>query len=432
MTDNLASPERLAKWTAAFREYSRDADPSTSLRNLTRTWRELSGSAGMIAVSVKNLERGQYRVNRLLHKEVVAGENTADTPLHSPDAPIRSGGVIGDIIASEDAKVLRDLHLTDDPVLGDQIAAYTQILAFPIFEDGEITSWLLNLHTEQENVSGREIENRFIQATLVGNVTDEKRLLKELKEARAWIEGEIDEIAQIQKHLLPAAMPTTERIAWAPFYETYARAGGDYYDVFPLNGQDEAVNRWGVLIADAAGHGPSAAVVIAMLSALRRSFPGTPERPSEMLEYLNLNLNRSSIGYSFVTAHLAFIDSDALTMSYACAGHPAPLLREPDASVAPLPTECSFPLGVELSTRYEDTELQLSAGQTLLLYTDGITEARSPSRDLLGEEELLKVFAATKGSADERLAQLVQRLRDHEAGLQPTDDQTMLVVHVLG
>ena len=322
--------------------------------------------------------------------------------------------------------------MTDDPALGDQLAPYTQILAFPIFEEGEITSWLLNLHTEDEKASDREIENRFIQATLVGNVTDEKRVLKELRQARAWIESEIDEIAQIQKNLLPAAMPATDRIAWAPFYETYARAGGDYYDVFPLNGKDEAASRWGVLIADAAGHGPSAAVVIAMLSALRRSYPGTPERPGALLEYLNDHLKKSSIGYSFVTAHLAFIDADALTISYACAGHPPPLLRDPDARVTPLPTECSFPLGVEPSTAYEDADLQLSPGQTLLLYTDGITEARAPSGDLLGEDELLKTFSDTKGSADETLAQIVQRLRDHEAGLRPTDDLTMLVVQVTG
>jgi len=97
----------------------------------------------------------------------------------------------------------------------------------------------------------------------------------------------------------------------------------------------------------------------------------------------------------------------------------------------PLQTECSFPLGVEASTSYEDTEIQLRAGQTLLLYTDGITEARSPSGELLGEDQLLRAFTGTQGSAEERLAQLVQCIRDHEAGLRPTDDQTMLVIQAL-
>ena len=68
MTDDLASPERLARWSDAFREYSRDMDPTSSLQNLTRSWRELSGRAGMISVSVKNLEPGQYRINKMVHK----------------------------------------------------------------------------------------------------------------------------------------------------------------------------------------------------------------------------------------------------------------------------------------------------------------------------------------------------------------------------
>ncbi len=430
MNEDLASPERLAKWSEAFREYSRDTDPTSSLGNLVRVWHELSGEAGMIAVSVKNLKPGQYRINRILHRGLVPTEEAPDTPLHAPETPIHTGGIIAEIIASEKAQVLRDLDLTGDPVLGDRLAGYSQILAFPIFEEGEITSWLLNLHAAGVTVTGAEIERRFIHAALVGTVTNEKRLLQELRRARTWIENEVDEIAQIQKNLLPAAMPATKRIGWAPFYETYERAGGDYYDVFRLDGGDQGGGRWGILIADATGHGPSAAVVVAMLSALRKSFPGTPKGPAELLEYLNRHLMKGEIGYTLVTAHAAFIDADALTLTYASAGHPPPLLRHPDASVTTLDPQCDFPLGVEPSTSYQDTNIQLSAGQTLLFYTDGITEARSPSGDLLGEEGLAEALANTQGSADERLAQLIHSLREHESNNRPTDDQTMLVVHV--
>ncbi len=430
MNDDLASPERLARWSEAFREYSRDTDPTSSLENLTRSWRELSGRAGMIVISVKNLQPGEFRINKLVHKGVVPSEDDTDTPLHGLKEPVQSGGILGRIVASKGAAVFRDLSLADDPVLGDRLARYTQILAFPIFEDGKITSWLLNLHTDEDDVSGREIEYRFIQSTMVGNVTNEKRALQELRLARKWIENEIDEIAAIQKKLLPAEMPDSKGISWAPFYETHDRTGGDYYDIFPLNGEDNESTRWGVLIADATGHGPSAAVVVAMLSTLRRTFPGTPGRPGEMLEYLNSQLMEGSIGYSLITAHLAFIDAEALTLSYACAGHPAPLLRYPDGTVTALEPDCNVPLGVDAATTYEDTDVTLEAGQTLLLYTDGITEARSPSGEMLEDERLTRAFAKTTGSADDRLTQLVQCLRDHEAGVRPTDDQTMLVIHL--
>ena len=101
MKDDLASPERLARWSEAFREYSRDTDPTSSLQNLTRSWRELSGRAGMIAVSVKNLLPGEFRLNKFVHKNVVPSEDDIDTPLHDREEPIQSGGIISQIIASE-------------------------------------------------------------------------------------------------------------------------------------------------------------------------------------------------------------------------------------------------------------------------------------------------------------------------------------------
>ena len=431
MDDSHASPERLAAWSAAFQEYSRDQDPVTSLYNLTAAWRALSGNAAMISVSMRNLEPGQYRVLRFLHTEQVAEGGYENIVQSEEESPITSGGFLGEIVERGEAVVLNDLAVEEDSVLGNRLAPYRLLMAYPGFDDGELTNWLINLHTDPDAVTGAEIENRFIQATLVGHVTTHKRLVQELRKARRWIEREIDEIAELQRSILPPRMPEADRVTYAAFYETYERAGGDFYDVFPVGRQEGREERWGVLIADAAGHGPSAAVVIAMLATLLRSYPEKLTRPGALLEYLNEHLCASSVRRSFVTAFFALVDKSGESMSFACAGHPMPLLKEADGSVSSLTGDASLPLGVRQATRYNDTGALLEPGQTVLLYTDGLSEARAPDGEMLTDEGLHELLAQSNGSAQEILAGLVHQLRSYEAGSHPDDDQTMLVIQVV-
>ena len=229
-------------------------------------------------------------------------------------------------------------------------------------------------------------------------------------------------------------MPRIAGVELAATYGTYDRAGGDYYDIFPMGlacgcevGEDHPL--WGVLIADASGHGPSAAVVMAMLSALLRSFPSVTQRPGEILEHLNNHLTAMQVNHSFVTVFLVAIDTASKMLTYASAGHNWPFIQSGEC-VKMLQPDSGLPLGITVNVSYPDVTQPYQPGDNVLLYTDGVTEARSPRGALFGEEGLRNAFAQAQGGVNDVLDAILVRLREHEGNLRPTDDQTMVMIRV--
>src|SRR5262249_28948350 len=126
------------------------------------------------------------------------------------------------------------------------------------------------------------------QAGLFGRGTQNLVLRNELAAVLARLDRELQVVGEIQRSLLPAKLPNIPGFEVATYYRTSARAGGDYYDFFPLPG-----GRWGLFIADVSGHGTPAAVLMAITHAIAHAQPGTHTPPPELLRYLNDHLARS-------------------------------------------------------------------------------------------------------------------------------------------
>jgi sigma-B regulation protein RsbU (phosphoserine phosphatase) len=132
---------------------------------------------------------------------------------------------------------------------------------------------------------GVEIDRSFIpmmhwQAGLFGRGTTNLVLRNELGAVLAALNRELEVVGEIQRSLLPRELPQIEGFELAAFYQTSARAGGDYYDFFPLD-----CGQWGLFIADVAGHGTPAAVLMAITHAIAHAQPGTHTPPSVLLGY---------------------------------------------------------------------------------------------------------------------------------------------------
>ncbi len=423
--------ERARDLMEVLRKFSSDQDPVHSVSYFSRQIRRLYGDQGLVSISLRGLEPGCYRVMRFLHQEGVGWEGFTDMMYAGPNAPIHSGGIVGEIIASGEVTLMRNAEITDDPVLGNQLAPYRLIVAVPVFNDGKALNWILYLFTDPHALTWREIEARMMQSNLIGNATNVKRVAKELRDATAWIQREIDDIAAIQRGLLPRELPALPGIDMAAMYETFDRAGGDFYDTFPLPPALESQSpRLGVFIADASGHGPSAAVVVAMLAVLLRSCKQPLDQPGAVLDYLSHHLLGHAVHNNFVSAFYAIIDPAGEHMRYACAGHNPPFVREPSGEVRCLARTRNLPLAVVSDNAYETIETPLTHGQTLVLYTDGITEARAPDGAFLEETGVIEILRQADGSAGDTLDRIVARLREHEAGGRPEDDQTLLVVRL--
>jgi sigma-B regulation protein RsbU (phosphoserine phosphatase) len=221
-------------------------------------------------------------------------------------------------------------------------------------------------------------------------------------------------------------------------YEPLGRAGGDLYDFFPLDerqeGQPEAptaASRWCVFVGDVEGHGLAAAMVMASVQAVLHVGPAMITTPAGLLGYGNRQLCSSRIG-GLVTAFLGIYEPASRRLTYARAGHPPPLLkRTADGTVRALDAVGSYPLGVDASVAFQEASVQLERGDTLLLYTDGITEARGTREIPFGVDRLARVFL----DGSDRPAELIDRLRAavraHEDGQPGEDDQTLVAARVL-
>lgn len=148
-----------------------------------------------------------------------------------------------------------------------------------------------------------------------------QRLEREVRWSRDCLTEELKSAGDMQRLLLPRVLPADGRIRFAAHYRASLHAGGDYYDVWPLQ-----ADRTGILVADVSGHGARAAILMAMMRTLLHSPAVNREDPVGLLQHLNGHFGYLSETMIFATALYAVIDPRAEQVRIACAGHPTPLL----------------------------------------------------------------------------------------------------------
>jgi sigma-B regulation protein RsbU (phosphoserine phosphatase) len=253
-----------------------------------------------------------------------------------------------------------------------------------------------------------------------------RRLQREVQDRWEDLDRELKVVADSQRALLPQKLPQIGGLRLAAHYATSKYAGGDYYDVVPL--PDE---RWGILMADAAGHGVPAAVLMAMTHAVFHAFPGPRVQPGDVLHYLNRHMT-SFQWPRFVTALYAVYDCRDRSLRVSSAGHnPALLFRAATGEAQQLADEAVFPLGVSEFEQVPITAHRLERGDRLLFYTDGITERFSPQGEMYGVERLLERFRSSDGGGPESaIAWIMSDVEAFADGRPAEDDQTLLVAFV--
>lgn len=404
-----------------------------------------------IMLTVLGLPLGQYRITRV--KTADGTEVVPPGMLLEPaeSLPVYSGGVFGAITQRGTPTIVHDLAPTDFPFKGEWFDTARSLMGVPIFSRDGITDLAVVLATSDDAFSEFDLENMLMRANLIGLALQNVRIVKQLREAGETIRTEVDRIASIQRALLPDRLPTVPGLTLAASYQTYDRAGGDIYDIRPLNtcglslsaagnkGDSAFAARpaddnspWALMVADVSGHGPAAAVVMAMLHAIIHAYPRIPMGPAEMLSHVNRHLTAKRIEQSFITAFMGFYYPHNRTLVYSNAGHPPPLVKDfgYGSKVIHLDEAGELPLGILDDVEYTEASVKLKAGQTLLLYTDGITEAAGPAGKMFGLEGLDRALANCSGDPDCIISTVHGVLRAHEAGRRPNDDQTLLAAQV--
>jgi serine phosphatase RsbU (regulator of sigma subunit) len=244
---------------------------------------------------------------------------------------------------------------------------------------------------------------------------------KQLLEERAHI------AATLQASLLPPELPVIPGLAVAGRYRPGAAdVGGDFYDVFPLRSR-----HWGFILGDVCGKGPAAAAKTAMARYTLRTAAMLEHRPADVLGVLNAALLERAEPESFCSAVFARLRPGKTGASgeLVVAGHPRPLLRRASGQVERLETGGAL-LGILDGDVARRMPLSLRPGDVLLIYTDGVTEARRGG-ELFGEDRLVEALAGA-GATVEEVAQAVEDAVHDFGDHDRADDVALLAISPQG
>jgi sigma-B regulation protein RsbU (phosphoserine phosphatase) len=237
-------------------------------------------------------------------------------------------------------------------------------------------------------------------------------------------ERDIAEAKAIQEKLLPREIPQMPGYEIASAWQSARVVGGDYFDILPLDEKS-----LGICIADVAGKGMPAALLMCNLQAAVRGLASLSVAPDLLCRRLNSIVYRNTDSDRFITFFYAQLDGPTRRLAYVNAGHNPPFVLRADGSHERL-REGGTVLGVFDGQEYELGSAQLSPGDRLLLYTDGVTEARNAADEEFGEVRLLRLLEDHRTlSADELQAKILAVVAEFSGG-RWQDDATLLVLAV--
>jgi sigma-B regulation protein RsbU (phosphoserine phosphatase) len=259
------------------------------------------------------------------------------------------------------------------------------------------------------NQAAVAIEN----AQLYQQSLEKRRLDKELRVA-----------GRIQEQLLPEKPPEIAGFDIAAASRPCSQVGGDFYDFVPLG-----KGRMAVVIADVAGKGVPAALLMATARAGMRAHLEATTEPRQLNRRLNRNLCHDARSGQFVSLFCSVLNGKELTLLYSNAGHNPPLLLR--GGVAQPLGKGGLVLGADEREPYEQEEVALRSGDLLFFYTDGITEALNSKDDLFGAKRLVSILRrAGKAGAREIISRVMDAVRQFSGGAGQSDDISLVVIRV--
>ena len=266
---------------------------------------------------------------------------------------------------------------------------------------------------------GAEIDDKTVTPTYVRFISERERLKLELDIAR-----------QAQLRMLPATLPKPSGLEVAAFSEPAREVGGDYFDFMEF---DE--NRLGIVVGDVSGKGMPAALYMTMLKGYLQSRSETDDSPLSVLSHVNRIFGQSSERNMFATMVYCVLNVDQGVLTFARAGHcPVLVFRDGAASVYVLQPP-GIGIGLERTDLFErvtkEETMELRGGDVIVLYSDGLTEARDTNGNEFGRQRLIDLVRSENGSAEAILSRIRAAHNTFSNGQEPHDDVTCVVVRLV-
>ena len=262
------------------------------------------------------------------------------------------------------------------------------------------------------------LESLSMQASLA---IQNARLHEEALERRA-IERDMDFARQVQLGFLPKSRPKLPGYIFGDYYEAAMSVGGDYFDYIPLPD-----GRLAVTIGDVAGKGMPAALLMARLYSSTRLQLLTSPNPATAISRLNAEIASSGLGHRFITFLCMVLEPKTHKLCVVNAGHLTPILRSKDGTISTFgKEEASLPLGIVPDLVYEEMSIQIAAGDTIIAFTDGATEAMNHHKRIYGRSRLETLVAETNDTVEKTLQLITTAVEGFTSDLATRDDLCLI------
>jgi sigma-B regulation protein RsbU (phosphoserine phosphatase) len=338
-------------------------------------------------------------------------------------------GLVGS--AMEEKKTIRVDDVSKDPRFYSKADEKTgwktkALLAAPLLEGGECVG-VIEFLNPIGRVAFTQTDETMVEyfAGLVAAALVRMRAHKAALE-RAAVQRDLDLARELQGGLLPKVFPTREE---APGIELFARlepakeVSGDLYDFFTIE-----PGKMCFVVGDVSGKGIAAGIFMAVTRTLIRATTVPGRSPLEIMNRVNAQLAKENQASLFVTMILGIVDTATGRMVYGQGGHNPPILVHAQGKPTYEPAG-GMPLGVFEDAKFGERELQLKPGETLLVYTDGVTEAMNQAKDLFGEDRLEKAVTGVASLSPEKIAERVtEQVEAFVLEAERSDDITLLAI----
>ncbi len=327
---------------------------------------------------------------------------------------------------------LRQAVLSADAASDQQFDASQSIADFhirsmmcaPLFAtDGSVLG-VLQVDTVERNKQFKQEDLEVLAsvASQAGIAIDNAKLHEDaLKQQQ--LHRELELANEVQKGFLPNGRPDIEGYEFYDYYKPANQIGGDYFDYLQLTD-----GRLAIIVADVVGHGVAAALLMAKLSAEARYSLAAEDNAADALKLLNDRMSGLSLD-RFVTLVLIVLDPVTHEVTVVNAGHMAPLHRTADGNIIEEGEDISgIPVGIMEGMDYEQFTFKLEPNESVVMYTDGITEAPNAQDELYGDDRVLDLVKQTSGSAEEAGTTLLNDVLAFMGDTEQFDDMCIVAV----
>jgi sigma-B regulation protein RsbU (phosphoserine phosphatase) len=356
----------------------------------------------------------------VFHTEAVRGYDIEDFR----ELRLKIGeGIIGTVALTGEPVISPDVR-TDPRYVNARAETRSEMVA-PIITNEEVIG-VFDLESDHLNAyTPDDLQVLLLLASQVAIIIEKVMLHEQLIEKKR-LEGQLEVARQVQLELLPASDPKLEGFDICAYNFSTEEVSGDYYDWVGIY-EDQI----GVVIADVSGKGVPAALLMAFLRASLRAAIHIGYAPHISMAKVNYLLWESIERNQYVTAFYGVLDASNRTLAYTNAGHNPPLLMDADGT-ARFIERGGIPLGMFRDTRYYEYYQAIEAGQTLVLYTDGATEATNQKEEEYGRPRLAETVRRGRHlSANDLITFIQADVLEWTGGRGASDDMTFFIIKAL-